>query len=61
MGFMQDLGDPENAVSVEASRRFGDHWRLSLDLWLFLDAPEDNVIYYIRDDDFVRLELAYHF
>jgi len=61
MGFMQDLGDPENAVSVEASRRFGDHWRLSLDLWLFLDAPENNVIYYIRDDDFVRLELAYHF
>jgi hypothetical protein len=61
VGFMQDLGDAENAVSIEASRRFGSHWRLSIEAWVFLDAPEDNVIYYLRDDDFVRMELAYHF
>lgn len=61
VGFMQDVSDAENALSIEASRRFGNHWRLSLDVWFFLNAPKDNVIYYLRDDDFVRLELAYYF
>lgn len=61
VGFMQDVSDAENALSIEASRRFGTHWRLSLDVWFFLNAPKDNVIYYLRDDDFVRLELAYYF
>jgi len=61
VGVMQDLGDDENALSIEASRRFGSHWRLSLEAWFFLDAPEDSVISYLRDDDFVRMELAYHF
>ncbi|MGE5293769.1 MAG: hypothetical protein ACM3VT_02980 [Solirubrobacterales bacterium] len=61
VGGMQDVEQAENAVIVEASRRFGSHWRLSLDAWFFLDTPEDSVIYYYRADDFARLELAYYF
>jgi len=61
VGVMQDVSDRENAMRVEASRRLGSHWRLSLEAWLFLDTPRDNVIYYLRDDDFLMLELAYHF
>jgi hypothetical protein len=61
IGGMQDVEDSENALIVEASRRFGSHWRLSLDAWFFLDTPENSVLYYYRADDFLRLELAYHF
>jgi len=61
MGVMQDVADDENIVVVEASRRFGSHWRLSLDAWVFCSIPEDSPIYDLRDDDFVRLELAYYF
>ncbi|MEN6426484.1 MAG: hypothetical protein ABFE13_14075 [Phycisphaerales bacterium] len=61
VGVMQDLDDSENALIVEASRRFGSHWRLSLDAWLFCSVPEDSVIYDLRDDSFLRMELAYHF
>jgi hypothetical protein len=61
MGVMQDVAENENVLIVEASRRFGSHWRLSLDAWLFCSVPEDSPIYDLRDDDFLRLELAYHF
>jgi hypothetical protein len=61
IGAMQDVQESENAVMVEASRRFGSHWRLSLDAWFFLDSSENSVLSYLRDDDFVRMELAYYF
>jgi len=61
MGFMQDLEESENLLVVEASRRFGDHWRLILEAWLFLNAPRQRILYDLRDDDFARLELAYYF
>lgn len=60
-GIMQDLGQSENAVRIEANRRLGSHWRLILQAWLFLSTPEDSLLYYIRDDSFVRMELAYYF
>ena len=61
IGAMQDVEDDENGLIVEASRRFGTHWRLSLDAWFFFDVPEDSPLYGLRDDDFLRLELAYYF
>jgi len=61
MGFMQDVEEAENLLVVEASRRFGDHWRLILEAWLFLNAPRQRILYDLRDDDFARLELAYYF
>jgi len=61
MGFMQDLQETENLLVVEASRRFGQHWKLILEAWMFLDPDDDSLIYSLRDDDFLRLELAYYF
>lgn len=61
MGFAQDMEQNENAMSLEASRRFGAHWRLILEAWLFLNAEPGNVLHELRDDDFARLELAYYF
>jgi hypothetical protein len=60
-GFVQDLEDSTNILILETSRRFGSHWRLSLDAWFFLDVPEDSLISGLRDDDFLRLELSYYF
>jgi len=60
-GIMQDLGEAEQVLSIEASRRFGSHWRLSVEAWFFLSTPQDSLLYDLRGDDFVRAELAYHF
>ncbi len=61
VGFAQDTEQSENAMSIEASRRFGANWRLILEAWLFLDTAESSVLHDLRDDDFARLELAYYF
>jgi hypothetical protein len=61
MGVMQDVEEPESLMTIEASRRFGSHWRLILEAWAFLSAPDDSLIYDLRDDDFVRMEMAYYF
>jgi hypothetical protein len=34
---------------------------LSIEAWAFFDAPKDDVLHTVRDDDFLRLEAAYYF
>lgn len=60
-GLGQDTEHSENALSIEASRRFGANWRLILDAWFFLDTAGGSVLNELRRDDFARLELAYYF
>jgi hypothetical protein len=60
-GIMQDVEESESLLTVEASRRFGDHWRLILEAWFFLSAPKNSLIYDLREDDFIRAEMAYYF
>jgi hypothetical protein len=60
-GFIHDIESSANVVRVEASRRFGSRWRGSLEAWAFLDFPVDNLLSGFRDDDFIRLKLAYFF
>jgi hypothetical protein len=60
-GVMQDVEESENLLTVEASRRFGEHWRLVLEAWFFLSAPKNSLIYDLREDDFIRAEMAYYF
>jgi hypothetical protein len=60
-GFVQDLDSSARLLSLEASRRFGDNWRLSIEAWGFIDLPPDDLIYSLRDDDFVQVEIAYYF
>ncbi|MCP4400404.1 MAG: hypothetical protein GY801_24245 [bacterium] len=46
---------------IEASRRFSENWKVKIEAWGFIDIPEDDPIYSLRDDDYLRLELAYYF
>ena len=60
-GLIHDIKTSARIVRVEANRRFGSRWRGSLEAWAFLDfSPEDRFSGF-RDDDFVRLRLAYFF
>jgi hypothetical protein len=60
-GLIQDMDSPARAASIEASRRFGSNWKLSLQAWGFLDSPGDDPLFNARDDDFLQIELAYYF
>jgi hypothetical protein len=60
-GLIQDLDSRSRALSVEASRRFGSNWKLSLQAWGFLESAADDLLFNVRDDDFLQIELAYYF
>ena len=61
IGMVQDAETSARLISIEASRRFGSSWKANLEIGLFTDAPSDDPLYGLREDDYLRLELAYYF
>lgn len=60
-GIVQDMTSFSHSVSIEANRRFGNNWKATVEGWAFFNQPENDLFYSLRDDDFIRLELAYYF
>jgi len=60
-GLAQDANTASRALTVEASRRIGSSVKASLEAWAFFDSPRSDILYSLRDDDFVKLELAYYY
>jgi len=60
-GLSYDLDYESTSFIIEASRRYGDNIKLSLDVRLFsADEPQDPV-YLFRKDDHVQLTLQYYY
>jgi hypothetical protein len=60
-GIIQDLDSDARLFSLEASRRLGDNWKLSIESRWFIDIPPEETLYGLRNDDFIQAELAYYF
>jgi hypothetical protein len=60
-GMALDTDSSARIISAEASRRFGTSVKASLDAYAFVDLPTGDPLYYLRDDDYVKLEIAYYF
>jgi hypothetical protein len=60
-GIIMDTETSATIARLEASRRIGSNWTASLEAWSFSNIPPDDPAYSLRDDDYVRLELAYYF
>ena len=60
-GAIFDLDTKTKFVNIEASRRFGSHWKLSLDARLLLSVPASDPLYPFADDDFVQVKLQRYF
>jgi hypothetical protein len=56
-----DLEGSGESFNLEASRRFGDSWKLSLEARGVLNIPANNVLSSFKDDNRVRVELARYF
>ena len=61
VGVKQDLDNTSKVSSFEASRRFSDNIKGTLQAGFFFDVEEEDLFYSIRDDDFIQLELSYYF
>ncbi|GAB6041814.1 hypothetical protein [Endothiovibrio diazotrophicus] len=60
-GVIQDLGGAGRAFSVEASRRFGNHWKLNLEARFFDGDTRDDPLSGLERDDYLQAELAFYF
>lgn len=60
-GAIFDLDTKTKFVNIEASRRFGSHWKLSIDARLLLSVPAADPLYPFTDDDFVQVKLQRYF
>jgi hypothetical protein len=56
-----DLEGGGQSYNIEASRRFGNNWKLSLEARGLTNTPNDNVMTSLKDDNRLRLELARYF
>jgi hypothetical protein len=56
-GVITDLETGGSLLSVEAARRFGDRWRLEVELRAFANATEDPLLTAFSRDDYLQIEL----
>lgn len=56
-----DMESGGQSFNVEASRRFGDNWKLSLEGRGVMNIPAGTVLSSFEDEDRVRVELARYF
>ncbi len=61
IGVFFDLDGGGQVLSLDASRRLGESFRLSTSAYLWLDTTDDPVLNSFRDEDFIQLEIGYFF
>jgi len=61
LGVIYDLDYQEYLISLEASRRFVDSWTATLEVRTFNKIDNDSLLNSIAKDDFIQLDIAYHF
>ena len=55
------LDSSSRVVAGEFKRRLSDNWFLHIETSAFLDIDEDDFIYYVRRDSYIKVNLAYNF
>ena len=60
-GLIQDLSSQDIGWNIEASRRIGNRWKVSLEGRFFSVDDQSSVLFPVRDDDYLQFELARYF
>ena len=61
LGLVFDLDNNETFLSLEASRRFGQNWKLNLEARSFHHIQQSSVVYPISNDSYIQLDANYYF
>jgi len=61
LGVIYDLDYQEYLISLEASRRFADSWTATLEVRTFNKIDNESLLNNLAKDDFIQLDVAYHF
>lgn len=60
-GFIIDTNYYSRSFRLEASRRFGDSWKGTLELQTFADVDNDDLLATFENDDYLLAEMAYFY
>jgi hypothetical protein len=60
-GTIVDLDNNSSFYLLEASRRLGDNWKLSLESYIYSNIEVNDLTYGFRNEDFVQFTLAWYF
>lgn len=60
-GAIIDLDTQSQIFSIEGSQRFSDNIKAELEIRVFSDIDSEDLIYSIRNDDYLRLTVAYFY
>jgi hypothetical protein len=58
---IQSIETDRRLTVVEASTRFGNHWRATLEFRGYANQPPSDLLFDVRDDDFLKMRLDYRF
>ena len=61
LGVIKDTHDDSYLISLEANRRLGDSWKLSIQASKFLVDGLDQSLKSFAEDDLLQIELGYYF
>jgi len=61
IGAVVDADSQATFGSVEASRRFGDAWKVTLEARVFTNMDQSELFFDVRDDDCLELQIARYF
>jgi hypothetical protein len=61
LGVIQDTSRDDRMISLEASRRITGNWKVNLEGYLFINPTEKDLLYGLRDDDYLQLEFVRYF
>jgi hypothetical protein len=61
IGFVVDTEKQSQTFRVEGNRRFGDSWKATIELQIFSNVDQNDVLAAFSRDDYVVLELARYF
>ena len=60
-GVIADLDNGANTFSLEASRRVGDSFKITLEALVWANTDDDPILNQFAQEDYVQLELGYFF
>ncbi|MEJ2692546.1 MAG: hypothetical protein P8166_05645 [Candidatus Thiodiazotropha sp.] len=60
-GVIRDLDGSASMFNLEASKRIGNSWKASLQARLWINIPEEDPLFFYRQDDYLEFNLARYF
>jgi len=61
VGIIYDIDSAEYLIQLEASKRFMENFKASLDIRSFQNVDKTSWLYSYRNDSFIQLDIAYYF